>query len=98
MPAKRTRIYPEKNCLTCDKLFKQQGKYCCRACGNHRVFDTTYKAKISRGVRNKMNDDPDFKAAAVARIQPDIPIPPQIESPMGLDQFIAGGDLWTEAE
>jgi len=98
MPTKRVRKYPEKNCPTCGVLFAKQGKYCSRTCGNHRVFDTTYKAKISRGVRNKMNDDPDFKQAAVARIQPDIPIPPQVESPLGLDQFISDGDLWTEAE
>lgn len=98
MPTKRTRIYPEKNCLSCNKLFKQQGKYCCRACGNTRTFTTNYRAKISLGVRHKMNDDPEYKAAAVARIQPDIPIPPQIESSMGLNQFIADGDLWTNAD
>ena len=98
MPTKRVRKYPEKNCLTCGKLFKQQGKYCCRACGNVRTFTPTYKAKISRGVRKKMTDDPEFKQAAVARIQPDIPIPPMTESPLGLDQFISDGDLWTEAD
>lgn len=96
MPTKRVRKYPEKHCLTCNKLFKQQGKYCSRACGNTRVFTPTYKAKISRGMRNKMNDDPEFKAAAVNRIQPDIPIPPQLESPLGLDQFISDGDIWTQ--
>jgi hypothetical protein len=45
-----------------------------------------------------MNDDPEFKQAAVARILPDIPIPPQVESPLGLDQFISDGDLWTLQE
>jgi hypothetical protein len=45
-----------------------------------------------------MNDDPEFKQAAVARIQPDIPIPPMSESPIGLNQFVSDGDLWTEAE
>ena len=98
MPTKRARIYPEKHCLSCNKLFKQQGKYCCRACGNARVFDTNYRAKISLGVRHKMSDDPEYKAAAVARIQPDIPIPPQIESSMGLNQFLQDGDLWTNAD
>ena len=43
-----------------------------------------------------MIDDPEFRDSQVARIQPDIPIPPQVESPMGLDQFISDGDLWTE--
>jgi hypothetical protein len=98
MPEKRQRKYPTKICPTCTKPFAKQGKYCCRACGNVRTFTPTYKAKISRGVRNKMNDDPEFKQAAVARILPDIPIPPQVESPLGLDQFLADGDLWTLQE
>lgn len=98
MPTKRQRIYPEKPCLACNKLFRQQGKYCCRACGNTRTFTTNYRAKISLGMRRKMSADPEFRAAAVARIQPDIPIPPQIESPMGLNQFLQDGDLWTNAE
>jgi hypothetical protein len=98
MPEKRVRKYPEKNCLTCGVLFKQQGKYCSRACGNSRTFTPTYKAKVSKALRQKMIDDPEFKQAAVARIQPDIPIPPQIESPLGLDQFISDGDLWTLQE
>ena len=96
MPTKRQRKYPEKTCPTCGKLFAKQGKYCCRACGNSRVFTATYKAKISRGVRKKMADDPEHKQAAIARLLPDIPIPPQIESPLGLDQFVSDGDLWTE--
>ena len=96
MPTKRVRKYPEKQCPTCSITFAKQGKYCCRACGNARTFTPTYKAKISRGVRRKMNDDPEFKQAAVARIQPDIPIPPMTESPVGLNQFISDGDLWTE--
>jgi hypothetical protein len=98
MPTKRVRKYPTKICPTCTKPFAKQGKYCCRACGNVRQFTPTYKAKISRGVRKKMTDDPEFKQAAVARILPDIPIPPQVESPLGLDQFIADGDLWTLQE
>ena len=43
-----------------------------------------------------MIDDPEFKQKQVAKINPDIPIPPLEESPLGLDQFIADGDLWTE--
>jgi len=96
MPTKRTRIYPSKNCPTCGVIFNKQGKYCCRACGNTRTFTPTYKAKISRGVRQKMIDDPEHKQKVIAAIQPDIPIPPQIESQMGLNQFLADGDLWTE--
>jgi len=96
MPTKRTRIYPEKNCPTCGIKFAKQGKYCSRACGNKRTFTPTYKAKVSNALKQKMIDDPEFRDSQVARIQPDIPIPPVIESPMGLDQFIADGDLWTE--
>lgn len=96
MPEKRVRKYPEKQCPTCLKTFAKQGKYCCRACGNSRVFTATYKAKISRGVRQKMIDDPEHKQKVIAAIQPDIPIPPQVESQMGLNQFLADGDLWTE--
>jgi predicted nucleic acid-binding Zn ribbon protein len=96
MPTKRVRKYPEKNCLTCGKLFRQQGKYCSRACGNIRTFTPTQRAKQSNVMRQKMIDDPEFKQAQVARIQPDIPIPPMTESPLGLDQFLADGDLWTE--
>jgi hypothetical protein len=96
MKNKRVRKYPEKNCPTCGKLFAKQGKYCCRACGNSRTFTPTQKAKQSNLMRQKMADDPEYKREQVSHIRPDIPIPPQIESPLGLNQFISDGDLWTE--
>ena len=98
MPTKRVRKYPEKQCPTCQTTFAKQGKYCSRACGNSRTFTPTYKAKISRGVRQKMIDDPEHKQKVIAAIQPDIPIPPLEESPLGLNQFLADGDLWTEVD
>jgi uncharacterized Zn finger protein (UPF0148 family) len=98
MPTKRIRKYPEKNCPTCGKLFAKQGKYCCRACGNSRVFTATYKAKVSNALKQKMIDDPEYKQKIVSQIMPDIPIPPMSESPIGLNQFISDGDLWTEAD
>jgi hypothetical protein len=45
-----------------------------------------------------MIDDPEFREAAIAKILPDIPIPPQVESPIGLNQFVSDGDLWTEID
>ena len=96
MPTKRQRIYPEKQCPTCLKTFAKQGKYCCRACGNSRTFTPTYKAKVSNALKQKMIDDPEFKQKQIAKINPDIPIPPMEESPLGLNQFLADGDLWTE--
>jgi hypothetical protein len=45
-----------------------------------------------------MIDDPEYKQKQIAKIAPDIPIPPMSESPIGLNQFISDGDLWTEAE
>ena len=96
MPTKRQRIYPPKNCPTCNKVFAKQGKYCSRACGNSRTFTPTYKAKVSNALRQKMIDDPEYKQKQIAKILPDIPIPPQEESPLGLNQFLADGDLWTE--
>jgi hypothetical protein len=96
MPEKRIRKYPEKNCPTCGKTFQKQGKYCCRACGNSRVFTTTAKAKMSKVIKQKHIDNPEYHQEQIAKILPDIPIPPQIESPLGLNQFISDGDLWTE--
>lgn len=96
MPEKRIRKYPIKICPTCSKTFQKQGKYCCRACGNARVFTTTAKAKMSKVMKQKIIDDPEFKQQQIANLIPDIPIPPQIESPLGLNQFISDGDLWTE--
>jgi hypothetical protein len=98
MPTKRQRIYPPKICPTCQITFSKQGKYCCRACGNSRVFTATYKAKVSNALKQKMIDDPEYKEKQIAKIAPDIPIPPQIESPIGLNQFISDGDLWTNAD
>jgi hypothetical protein len=43
-----------------------------------------------------MADDPEHKQKIIAAIQPDIPISPMTESPIGLNQFISDGDLWTE--
>ena len=94
--AKRIRAYKTKNCPTCGNTFNKQGKYCSRSCGNARVFTTTDKAKMSNKIRQKMIDDPEFRQQQIAHLNPDIPIPPQIESPLGLDQFVSDGDLWTE--
>jgi len=96
MTTKRIRKYPEKKCPTCGKIFAKQGKYCSRPCGNSRTFTPTYKAKVSNAIRKKMNDDPEYREKQIAKILPDIPIPPLEESPLGLDQFIQDGDLWTE--
>lgn len=96
MPTKRQRIYPSKNCPTCNITFAKQGKYCCRACGNSRIFTPTDKAKMSNKIRQKIIDNPEYKDKIVSHIHPDIPIPPQIESQLGLNQFLADGDLWTE--
>ena len=52
---------------------------------------------MSKVIRQKHIDDPDYSQAQVAKIHPDIPIPPLTETPLGLNQFIADGDLWTEA-
>lgn len=51
---------------------------------------------MSNRIKQKIADDPEYKQKIVAQINPDIPIPPQLESPLGLDQFLADGDLWTE--
>jgi len=96
MTTKRVRKYPEKQCPTCGITFAKQGKYCSRACGNARTFTPTDKAKMSNKIRQKMIDDPEFKQAQISHIRPDVPIPPQKESPIGLNQFLADGDLWTE--
>ena len=98
MPEKRQRKYPAKKCPTCSAVFSKQGKYCSRACGNSRTFTPTYKAKVSNSIKQKMIDDPEFKEAAIAKILPDIPIPPQVEAPIGLNQFVSDGDLWTEVD
>ena len=55
------------------------------------------KKKTSESVK-KLWEDPEHKERIVAAIQPDIPIPPMTESPIGLNQFISDGDLWTEAD
>ena len=92
----RIRNYPNKICPTCGTEFKSQSKYCSRSCGNARTFTPTQKAKMSNALKQKHIDDPEYKQTIVANLKPDIPIPPQIESPLGLDQFISDGDLWTE--
>jgi hypothetical protein len=51
---------------------------------------------MSNKIRQKIIDNPEYKDKIVSHIHPDIPIPPQIESQLGLNQFLADGDLWTE--
>ena len=53
---------------------------------------------MSNALKQKYIDEPEFKENSIANLKPDIPIPPQIESPLGLNQFISDGDLWTEAD
>ena len=54
------------------------------------------KSVISRVVLT--NTLPLPKEKQIAKIIPDIPIPPMTESPIGLNQFISDGDLWTNAD
>jgi len=51
---------------------------------------------MSNKIRQKMIDDPEFKQQQISHIRPDVPIPPVTETPLGLNQFLADGDLWTE--
>ena len=53
---------------------------------------------MSNKIRQKIIDDPEYKEKITSHIRPDIPIPPMTESPVGLNQFISDGDLWTEAD
>lgn len=40
--------YREKQCPHCGTLHKKRGPYCCRSCGNHRVFSQKERMEKSK--------------------------------------------------
>lgn len=92
--------YKEKTCPTCNTVHKKRGPYCSRSCGNHRVWTEEQKKVFSEKKTEYLYSDSD--KAEVERWQinakiEDEPVPPQREKPIGYNQFVQDGDLWTES-
>ena len=91
--------YKEKTCPKCLTVHNKRGPYCSRSCGNHRTWTKEQKTIFGEKKREYLYSDSD--KAEVERWQinakeADEPLPPIMEKPMGLGQFVEDGDLWSE--
>lgn len=94
--------YKPKSCPACGIVHTKRGEYCSRSCGNKKKHTAETKAKIAEGKREWLNSGND--AAEVEKHNfiskrnhgdPD-PVPPQVHGPLGINQYVEDGDLWTE--
>ena len=93
--------YKEKECPKCGVKHTKRGEYCSRSCGNQKSHTELAKIKIAQSQTERMNSGDDVAeeqryALAVANNREFDPPPVPVEKPVGVNQFIASGDLWTE--
>jgi hypothetical protein len=99
--------YKEKECEQCHQKHTKRGRFCSRTCSDEanrgRRWTAEQKAAVSDGL-SKWHRESDTAAVAVYKWSqqglnptPD-PIAPPVRAPIADNQFIAGGDLWTECD
>ena len=94
--------YKEKTCPACGVTHNKRGEFCSRSCGNKRKHTAETKAKIAetqRAILTNGSDESEVRKHNYIskRINGDPdPVPPQTHTPLGANQFVEDGDLWTE--
>lgn len=95
--------YKEKECPKCGTKHKKRGPYCSRSCGNSRAMPD-YQKESMAATKREWHATSDI-AAVVAHNYvskginktPD-PVSPPVRVPIGDNQFVADGDLWTNCD
>ena len=93
--------YKEKTCPACGVTHNKRGEYCSRSCGNKKKHTAETKAKIAE-VKREWHATSDTAQVAAHNFtskglnKEAEPVPPQTHTPLGSNQFVEDGDLWTE--
>lgn len=84
--------YREKTCPTCGTKHRKKGPFCSKACSNAGRSAET-RAKLSAHAIDRGQ----IFTAHIASAQMQEPPDPKAWdwSPLGNDQFVSGGDIWT---
>lgn len=94
--------YKEKTCPKCGKIHNKRGQFCSRSCGNTRKHKEETKAILSKKQTEWLTSGTDEAEVAKHNFiskrdhAVEEPVPPQIHSRLGMNQFVDDGDLWTE--
>lgn len=92
--------YKEKTCPKCGDKHNKRGEFCSRSCGNTRKHKHLTKLAIATTQSIRMrSDDPvaEEQRYALAKVNGALdPVSPPTITPVGTNQFISDGDLWTE--
>lgn len=99
--------YKEKICEQCGTKHKKRGRFCSRACSDiankNRKWTAEQKAAVSAGLQ-QWHATSDTAAVAAhnyvskGKNQPPEPVAPPTRLPLDDNQFIAGGDIWTNCD
>ncbi len=99
--------YKEKTCENCGKTHTKRGRFCSRECSivasRGRTWTKEQKSAVSDGLKQWHATSETAEVAAHNFISqgkhktPD-PVAPPVRAPIADNQFIAGGDLWTECD
>lgn len=87
-------VYREKECPTCGTKHRKKGPYCSKTCSN-KGRDDTYKEKM----RDMMlhSDAGQVRAWSLNWGEDSEPVVPPTGAPrLRPNQFVSGGDIWTE--
>jgi hypothetical protein len=99
--------YKEKECEQCGTKHTKRGRFCSRECsdiaGKNRKWTKEQKEAVSDGLKqwHATSDTAAVAAynwASKGKNQSPEPVPPVVHKSIGENQFIAGGDLWTEVD
>lgn len=99
--------YKEKICENCGEKHTKRGRFCSRECSTEaskgRKWTTEQKAAVSDGLK-QWHATSDTAAVATYKwsqqgLNPTPePVPPPVRLPVGDNQFVADGDLWTNCD
>lgn len=89
-----------KTCAACGVKHNKAGRFCSHKCANVRVVSEDQKIRVAIKRREQMLEDTDKAEEARWSINRhkgialDFPDPNKVD--IGVNQFVAGGDVWTE--
>ena len=99
--------YKEKTCENCGKKHTKRGRFCSRECSTvasrGRKWTKEQKEAVSVGLSkwHKTSDTAEVAAhnfISQGRNKTPDPIAPPVRPPLADNQFVAGGDVWTECD
>ena len=99
--------YKEKECEQCGNKHTKRGRFCSRTCsdiaGKNRKWTAEQKAAVSDGLKQWHATSETAQVAVYKWSQQGLnptpePVEPPVRAPLADNQFVAGGDVWTECD